>query len=57
MNVTPKEFYKRAAEERAEEEANNERREAVARAERTKCGYPRPPNYSVSFAKKLKGGR
>lgn len=53
MNVDPKEFYKRAAEERAEE-AKDERREAVARAERTKCGYPRPPNWSVGFAKKLK---
>ena len=53
MNVTTKEFYKRAAEERAEEEHKEELREAVARTERTKYGYPRPPNYSTGFAKKL----
>jgi hypothetical protein len=53
MNVDPKEFYKRAAEERAEEERQEEFREAVARVERTKYGYPRPPNYSTGFAKKL----
>jgi|CXWK01.1.fsa_nt_gi hypothetical protein len=55
MNV--KDFYKQAREERAEEEHKEELRVAVVRAERTKFGYPKPPNYSTSFAKKLKERR
>ena len=52
MNV--KDFYRQAREERAETEAKEEQREAVARVSRTKYGYPAPPNYSRSYHEKLK---
>lgn len=51
MNVNPRDFYRQAAEERAEDE-----RKEVVRENRAKGPYgnPPPPNYSVSFAKKLR---
>ena len=55
MNMNPKIFHREAAEERAEEERNNQRRHEAAKADRDKCGCPRSPGYSVGFAKKLKG--